>query len=72
MRQPVYKLIGGFRDRMPVYSMCGGDASNMNMLLAMPNAIHMETSGPQRNMVNGEVPGPNEPEMSTEPRRRTA
>jgi L-alanine-DL-glutamate epimerase-like enolase superfamily enzyme len=21
--QPVYKLIGGFRDRMPVYSMCG-------------------------------------------------
>ena len=44
----------------------------MNMLLAMPNAIDMETSGPQRNMVNGEVPGPNEPGMSTEPRRRTA
>jgi hypothetical protein len=44
----------------------------MNMLLAMPNAIYMETSGPQRNMVNGEVPGPEEPGMSTEPRPRTA
>ncbi len=48
----------------------GGGATNLNMLLAMPNAIYMETSGPQRNMVNGEVPGPEEPGMSSEPRRR--
>ena len=47
----------------------GGGATNLNMLLAMPNAIYMETSGPQANMVNGEVPGPQEPGMSTETRR---
>jgi L-alanine-DL-glutamate epimerase-like enolase superfamily enzyme len=48
----------------------GGGATNMNMLCAMPNAIYMETSGPQRNMVNSEVPAPQEPGMSTEPRAR--
>jgi hypothetical protein len=35
------------------------------MLLAMPNAIYMETSG-QRKMMNGEVPAPEEPGMSSE------
>ena len=32
----------------------GGSATNLNMLLAMPNAIYMESSGKQK-MVNGEV-----------------
>jgi L-alanine-DL-glutamate epimerase-like enolase superfamily enzyme len=44
----------------------GSGARTLNMLLAMPNAIYQETSGPQPNMVNGEVPGPEEPGMSTE------
>jgi L-alanine-DL-glutamate epimerase-like enolase superfamily enzyme len=43
----------------------GGGATNLNMLLAMPNAIYMETSGP-RKMVDGEVPAPEEPGMSSE------
>jgi L-alanine-DL-glutamate epimerase-like enolase superfamily enzyme len=42
----------------------GGGSTNMNMLLTMPNAIYMETSGPQK-FVNGEVVGPEEPGMST-------
>lgn len=49
----------------------GGGATNLNMLLAMPNALYMETSGPQANMVNGEVPGPTEPGMSSEQQRRS-
>jgi hypothetical protein len=35
------------------------------MLLAMPNAIYMETSGPQK-LQNGEVSAPEEPGMSSE------
>jgi hypothetical protein len=35
------------------------------MLLAMPNAIYMETGGPQK-FVHGEVPAPEAPGMSTE------
>ena len=54
---------------LEVASHGGGDA-NLNMLLAMPNAIYMETSGPQPGMVNGEVPAPEAPGMSTEPRSR--
>jgi len=54
---------------LEVASHGGGDA-NLNMLLAMPNAIYMETSGPQRGMVNGEAPAPEAPGMSTEPRSR--
>ncbi len=38
----------------------------MNMLLAMPNAIYMETSGAQKSMKDGEVAGPEEPGMSSE------
>jgi L-alanine-DL-glutamate epimerase-like enolase superfamily enzyme len=45
----------------------GGDA-NMNMLCAIPNAIYMETGGPQPRMVNGEVTAPEAPGMSTGPR----
>lgn len=44
----------------------GGDA-NMNMLCAIPNAIYMETGGPQSRMVNGEVLAPETPGMSTGP-----
>jgi L-alanine-DL-glutamate epimerase-like enolase superfamily enzyme len=44
----------------------GGGATNLNMLLAMQNAIYMETSGPQKAMKDGVVPGPEEPGMSSE------
>ncbi len=43
----------------------GGGPVNMNMLCAIPNAIYMETSGPQK-MVNGEVLAPTAPGMSSE------
>lgn len=43
----------------------GGGKANLNMLLAMPNAIYMETSGPQK-LIDGEAPAPEEPGMSTE------
>ena len=43
----------------------GGGATNLNMLLAMPNAIYMETSGPIK-MIDGEVAAPEEPGMSSE------
>jgi L-alanine-DL-glutamate epimerase-like enolase superfamily enzyme len=46
----------------------GGGDVNMNMLCAIPNAIYMETSGPQPRMVNGEVTAPEAPGMSTEPK----
>jgi len=43
----------------------GGGETNLNMLLTMPNAIYMETSG-ARKMVNGEVMAPEAPGMSSE------
>jgi len=43
----------------------GGGSTNLNMLLAMPNAIYMETGGPSK-MIDGEVPAPEEPGMSSE------
>ena len=43
----------------------GGGATNLNMLLAMPNAIYMETGGPCK-MIDGQVPAPEEPGMSSE------
>ncbi len=43
----------------------GGGSANMNMLLAMPNAIYMETGGQQK-MINGEALAPLAPGMSTE------
>jgi len=43
----------------------GGGAANLNMLLAMPNAIYMETSGPQK-LIHGEMPAPEGPGMGTE------
>ena len=43
----------------------GGGDTNLNMLLAMPNAIYMETSGVHK-FVGGEWPAPQEPGMSSE------
>jgi hypothetical protein len=37
----------------------------MNMLLAMPNAIYMESGGAHK-FVDGEMLGPEEPGMSSE------
>lgn len=77
--QPDNRRAGGLTEWMEIAAVAdvfgievashGGGATNLNMLLAMPNAIYMETSGPQANMVNGEVPGPTEPGMSSEQRR---
>ena len=46
----------------------GGGDVNMNMLCAIPNAIYMETNGPQSRMVNGEVLAPEVPGMATGPK----
>jgi L-alanine-DL-glutamate epimerase-like enolase superfamily enzyme len=43
----------------------GGGNTNLNMLLAMPNAIYMETSGAHQ-MIDGQYPAPEEPGMSSE------
>jgi L-alanine-DL-glutamate epimerase-like enolase superfamily enzyme len=43
----------------------GGGQTNLNMLLAMPNAIYMESGGAQK-MMDGEVLGPEAPGMSSE------
>ena len=79
MVQPDNRRAGGVTEWMEIAAVAdafglevashGGGATNLNMLLAMPNAIYMETSGPQRGMVNGEVPAPEEPGMSSEPKR---
>jgi L-alanine-DL-glutamate epimerase-like enolase superfamily enzyme len=45
----------------------GGGNTNLNMLLAMPNAIYMESGGAHK-LVNGEMLAPEEPGMSSEPR----
>jgi L-alanine-DL-glutamate epimerase-like enolase superfamily enzyme len=46
----------------------GGGDVNMNMLCAIPNAIYMETGGPQPRMVDGEVLAPEVPGMATGPK----
>ena len=73
--QPYNRRAGGVTEWMEIAAVAdayglelashGGGATNLNMLLAMPNAIYMETSGP-RKMVDGEVAGPEEPGMSSE------
>ncbi len=77
--QPDNRRAGGVTEWMEIAAIAdafglqvashGGGSTNLNMLCAMPNAIYMETSGPQRNMVNSEVPAPEAPGMSSEPRR---
>jgi L-alanine-DL-glutamate epimerase-like enolase superfamily enzyme len=73
--QPDNRRAGGVTEWMEIAAIAdanglevashGGGATNLNMLLAMPNAIYMETSGPQK-MVDGEVIGPEAPGMSSE------
>ncbi|HEU0120272.1 MAG TPA: mandelate racemase/muconate lactonizing enzyme family protein [Bryobacteraceae bacterium] len=73
--QPDNRRAGGVTEWMEIAALAdgnglelashGGGSANMNMLLAMPNAIYMETGGPQK-MVDGEVLAPQEPGMSTE------
>jgi L-alanine-DL-glutamate epimerase-like enolase superfamily enzyme len=73
--QPDNRRAGGVTEWMEIAAIAdgyglelashGGGATNLNMLLAMPNAIYMETSGPQK-MIDGEVAGPEEPGMSSE------
>jgi len=72
--QPDNRRAGGVTEWLEIASVAdayglelashGGGSTNMNMLLTMPNAIYMETSGAQK-MVNGEVMGPEEPGMSS-------
>lgn len=73
--QPDNRRAGGVTEWMEIAALAGanglelashgGGSVNMNMLLTMPNAIYMETGGPQK-MVNGEVLAPQEPGMSSE------
>ncbi len=73
--QPDNRRAGGVSEWMEIAAIAdgyglelashGGGATNLNMLLAMPNAIYMETSGP-RKLVDGEALGPEEPGMSSE------
>jgi len=73
--QPDHRRAGGVTEWMEIAAIAdgyglelashGGGSANMNMLLAMPNAIYMETGGPQK-FVDGEVPAPEAPGMSTE------
>jgi L-alanine-DL-glutamate epimerase-like enolase superfamily enzyme len=74
--QPDNRRAGGVTEWMEIAAIAdanglelashGGGETNMNMLLAMPNAIYMETSGAQKSMRDGELPGPQEPGMSSE------
>ncbi len=73
--QPDNRRAGGVSEWMEIAAIAdgygvevashGGGAANLNMLLAMPNAIYMETSGPVK-MIDGEVAAPEEPGMSSE------
>jgi L-alanine-DL-glutamate epimerase-like enolase superfamily enzyme len=73
--QPDNRRAGGVTEWMEIAAIAdanglevashGGGSTNLNMLLAMPNAIYMETSGP-RKMIEGEVPAPEDPGMSSE------
>jgi L-alanine-DL-glutamate epimerase-like enolase superfamily enzyme len=73
--QPDNRRAGGVSEWMEIAAIAdgygvevashGGGATNLNMLLAMPNAIYMETSGPVK-MIDGEVSAPEEPGMSSE------
>jgi L-alanine-DL-glutamate epimerase-like enolase superfamily enzyme len=73
--QPDNRRAGGVTEWMEIAAIAdaygleiashGGGSTNLNMLLAMPNAIYMESSGPQK-ITNGEVAAPEEPGMSSE------
>jgi L-alanine-DL-glutamate epimerase-like enolase superfamily enzyme len=73
--QPDNRRAGGVSEWMEIAAIAdgygvevashGGGATNLNMLLAMPNAIYMETGGAAK-IVDGEVPAPEEPGMSSQ------
>jgi L-alanine-DL-glutamate epimerase-like enolase superfamily enzyme len=73
--QPDNRRAGGVSEWMEIAAIAdgygvevashGGGATNLNMLLAMPNAIYMETGAPVK-MIDGEVPAPENPGMSSE------
>jgi L-alanine-DL-glutamate epimerase-like enolase superfamily enzyme len=73
--QPDNRRAGGVTEWMEIAAIAdgyglevashGGGSTNLNMLLAMPNAIYMESSG-ARKMVDGEVGAPEAPGMSSE------
>jgi L-alanine-DL-glutamate epimerase-like enolase superfamily enzyme len=73
--QPDNRRAGGVTEWMEIAAIAdaaglelashGGGATNLNMVLAMPNAIYMESSGPQK-MVESEVAAPEDPGMSSE------
>jgi len=74
--QPDSRRAGGVTEWMEIAAIAdgyglelashGGSATNLNMLLAMPNAIYMESGG-ARKLINGEMLAPEEPGMSSEP-----
>ncbi len=73
--QPDNRRAGGVTEWMEIAALAdangleiashGGGLTNLNMLLAMPNAIYMESSGPQK-IKDGEVAAPEEPGMSSQ------
>jgi L-alanine-DL-glutamate epimerase-like enolase superfamily enzyme len=73
--QPDNRRAGGVTEWMEIAAIAdgyglelashGGSGSNLNMLLAMPNAIYMESGG-ARKLVDGEMAAPEEPGMSSE------
>jgi L-alanine-DL-glutamate epimerase-like enolase superfamily enzyme len=73
--QPDSRRAGGVTEWMEIAAIAdgyglelashGGSNTNLNMLLAMPNAIYMESGG-ARKLVNGEMLAPEEPGMSSE------
>ena len=73
--QPDNRRAGGVTEWMEIAAIAdaaglelashGGGNTNLNMLLAMPNAIYMETSGPHK-IIDGQYPAPEETGMSSE------
>jgi L-alanine-DL-glutamate epimerase-like enolase superfamily enzyme len=73
--QPDNRRAGGVTEWMEIAALSdaaglelashGGGLTNLNMLLAMPNAIYMESGGAQK-LVDGEMAGPEAPGMSSE------
>jgi L-alanine-DL-glutamate epimerase-like enolase superfamily enzyme len=74
--QPDNRRAGGLTEWMEIAAVAdahgvelashGGGETNLNMLLAMPNAIYMESSGEHKGMKDGTVPAPERPGMSSE------
>jgi len=73
--QPDNRRAGGVSEWMEIAAIAdaaglelashGGGAPVLNLVMAMPNAIYMETSGAQK-MTDGEVAAPEEPGMGSE------